>query len=38
VHADGFLNVPVLVLDGVLVRGFTPALYDEALRAPEAAS
>src|SRR5581483_5441347 len=38
VHADGLLNVPVLVLDDVMVRGFTPGLYDEALRAPEAAS
>jgi hypothetical protein len=31
VHEDGFLRVPVLVLDDVLVRGFTDALYREAL-------
>jgi hypothetical protein len=31
VHQDGFLNVPVLVLDDLLVRGYTEALYHEAL-------
>jgi hypothetical protein len=31
VHDDGFLRVPVLVLGDVLVRGFTDALYREAL-------
>jgi hypothetical protein len=32
-HEDGFLRVPVLLLDDLLVRGFTEALYGEALRA-----
>jgi arsenate reductase-like glutaredoxin family protein len=31
VHQDGFLNVPVLVLGDLLVRGYTPELYHEAL-------
>jgi arsenate reductase-like glutaredoxin family protein len=31
VHEDGFLRVPVLVLGDVLVRGYTDALYREAL-------
>jgi len=31
VHEDGFMRVPVLVLDDLLVRGFTEALYAEAL-------
>ncbi len=31
VHEDGFLRVPVLVLGDVLVRGYTEALYREAL-------
>jgi hypothetical protein len=31
VHADGFLNVPVLVVGDLLVRGFTPELYGEVL-------
>jgi hypothetical protein len=31
VHEDGYLRVPVLVIDDVLVRGYTEALYDEAL-------
>ena len=31
VHDDGFLRVPVLVLGDVLVRGYTDALYREAL-------
>ncbi len=36
VHADGFLRVPVLVLGDVLVRGYSDALYCEALDAPAA--
>lgn len=31
VHEDGFLRVPVLVVGDVLVRGYTEALYREAL-------
>jgi hypothetical protein len=31
--SDGFLNVPVLILGDLLVRGYTDALYREALRA-----
>jgi hypothetical protein len=31
VHRDGFLNLPVLVLDDLLVRGYTPELYREAV-------
>jgi len=31
VHEDGFLRVPVLVLDDVLVRGYTEELYRAAL-------
>jgi hypothetical protein len=30
-HADGFLRVPVLVLGGLAVRGYTEDLYREAL-------
>ena len=33
VHADGLLRVPVLVWDGLLVRGYTEDLYAEALGA-----
>ena len=33
VHDDGFLRVPVLMLDDLLVRGFTEELYAEALEA-----
>jgi len=33
VHDDGFLRVPVLLLGDVLVRGYTDALYREALGA-----
>lgn len=29
--SDGFLNVPVLILGDLLVRGYTAALYEEAL-------
>ena len=32
-HDDGFLRVPVLVLDDLIVRGFTEDLYREALGA-----
>jgi hypothetical protein len=32
-HEDGFLRVPVLVVDDLLVRGFTEDLYREALGA-----
>jgi arsenate reductase-like glutaredoxin family protein len=31
VHQDGLLRVPVLVIGDVLVRGYTDALYREAL-------
>jgi hypothetical protein len=31
VHEDGFLRVPVLVVADLLVRGYTEALYREAL-------
>jgi len=34
VHEDGFLRVPVLVIDDVLVRGYTDDLYREALGTP----
>lgn len=30
VHEDGFLRVPVLVLGGILVRGYTEELYGTA--------
>ena len=30
VHADGFVNVPVLVMDDLLVRGYTEELYRRA--------
>jgi len=33
VHADGFLRVPVLVNGDVIVRGYTEALYRDALGA-----
>ena len=33
VHEDGFLRVPVLVMGDVIVRGYTEALYREALGA-----
>ncbi len=32
-HPDGFLRVPVLVIGGLLVRGYTEELYREALGA-----
>jgi hypothetical protein len=31
VHEDGFLRVPVLLLEDLLVRGYTEELYREAL-------
>ena len=31
VHEDGLLRVPVLVIGDVIVRGYTDALYREAL-------
>lgn len=33
VHEDGFMRVPVLLLGDLLVRGYTEALYAEALGA-----
>ena len=30
-HPDGFLNVPILIVGDVLVRGFTDELYGEAI-------
>ena len=33
VHEDGLLRVPVLVMGDVIVRGYTEALYREALGA-----
>ena len=33
VHEDGFLRVPVLVLDDLVIRGYTEALYRDALAA-----
>jgi hypothetical protein len=33
VHEDGFMRVPVLVIGDLLVRGYTDALYAEALGA-----
>jgi hypothetical protein len=34
VHEDGFMRVPVLVLGDLVVRGYTDALYVEALTPP----
>jgi len=34
VHEDGFLRVPVLVVGDLVVRGYTEALYREALEGP----
>ena len=31
VHEDGFLRVPVLVIGDLIVRGYTEALYRDAL-------
>jgi hypothetical protein len=33
VHEDGFMRVPVLVMDDLVVRGYTEELYGEALAA-----
>lgn len=30
-HEDGFLRVPVLLVDDLVVRGYSEALYEEAL-------
>jgi hypothetical protein len=30
-HEDGFLRVPVLIVGDLVVRGYTEALYEEAL-------
>lgn len=38
VHEDGFMRVPVLVLGDLLVRGYTEALYAEALDTPSGGS
>lgn len=29
-HSDGFVNVPILIVGDLLVRGFTDDLYREA--------
>lgn len=34
VHEDGFMRVPVLVLDDLLVRGYTDSLYAEVFGTP----
>jgi hypothetical protein len=34
VHEDGFMRVPILVLDDLLVRGYTDSLYAEVFAAP----
>ena len=31
VHEDGFMRVPVLVIDDLIVRGYSDALYRDAL-------
>lgn len=36
VHEDGFLRVPLLIMDDLFVRGFTEDLYREALAAAPA--
>lgn len=33
VHEDGFMRVPVLVMGDLIVRGYTEALYCDALGA-----
>jgi hypothetical protein len=33
VHEDGFLRVPLLVMNDLFVRGYTEDLYREALAA-----
>ena len=34
VHEDGFMRVPILVIDDLLVRGYTDALYQEVFATP----
>jgi hypothetical protein len=34
VHEDGFMRVPVLVVDDLLVRGYTDSLYAEVFGTP----
>ena len=36
-HEDGFLRVPVLIVDDLVVRGYTESLYEEALEATDGA-
>lgn len=38
VHEDGFMRVPVLVVDDLLVRGYTDALYAEVFATPARSS
>jgi hypothetical protein len=38
VHEDGFMRVPVLVIDDLLVRGYTDALYAEVFATPARSS
>ncbi|HEV8472741.1 MAG TPA: hypothetical protein VGR82_08205 [Methylomirabilota bacterium] len=37
VHEDGFMRVPILVIDDLLVRGYTESLYGEVFAAPPSA-
>jgi hypothetical protein len=34
VHDDGFMRVPILIVDDLLVRGYTEALYAEVFATP----
>ena len=36
VHEDGFMRVPVLLVDDLLVRGYTDSLYAEVFGTPDA--
>jgi hypothetical protein len=38
VHEDGFMRVPVLLVDDLLVRGYTDALYAEVFATPTRSS
>jgi len=38
VHEDGFMRVPVLVVDDLLVRGYTDSLYAEVFATPARSS
>ena len=38
VHEDGFMRVPVLLVDDLLVRGYTDALYAEVFATPARSS